>query len=318
VKSILLGDIGGTTARFALLNGDTLGPIEHIRVADHASVKDAIARFLGSDPGRPNPTAAILAIAGPIEAQQCTITNSHWIVDGDALRAEFGLAALKLVNDFEATAWALPSLESDDVSFLGGGQAIAGEPMVVIGPGTGLGMAAFVFDDGRAAVIATEGGHATLPSTSRREDEIISQLRERFGHVSAERVLSGPGLENLYQAVAIIEHAVVPARTAAEITQQALNGSCKICCAAMDVFCATLGTVAGNLALMFRARGGVYMAGGIAPRLIGYLAQSDFRERFVSKGRFRTYLEAVPTSVIIHEDPAFLGLRSLSRRLANR
>jgi glucokinase len=318
VKSILLGDIGGTTARFALLNGDVLGPVAHMRVAEHASVKDAIALFLGNGANRPSPTAAILAVAGPIEAQRCAITNSHWTVDANALRAEFALTALKLVNDFEAVAWALPCLGSGDVRPLGGGRAVAGEPMVVIGPGTGLGMAAFIFSQDGAAVVATEGGHATLPGTSRREDEIIGLLRERFGHVSAERVLSGPGLENLYQAVAAIEHAAVPARTAAQIAQHALDGNCKICRATMDAFWATLGTVAGNLALTFRARGGVYIAGGIAPRLVDYLARSEFRGRFVSKGRFRTYLESVPTSVIVHEDPAFLGLQSLSRRLVMR
>ena len=186
--------------------------------------------------------------------------------------------------------------------------------MAVLGPGTGLGMAGIVHRGDRMTIIPTEGGHTTLPGTTPREDAVISHLRTRFGHASAERALSGPGLENLHAAIAAIDGVFVPDRTAAEITQLALDHACPVSVGAVDMFCAMLGTVAGNLALMLRARGGVYISGGIAPRLIGHLAQSDFHARFVAKGRFRTYLKSIPTAVIVNPDAAFLGLRSLAGR----
>ena len=140
----------------------------------------------------------------------------------------------------------------------------------------------------RQIVIASEGGHATLAATSRREDAILDQLRQRFGHVSAERVLSGPGLENLYRAIAAVDEIDVPLRNASEITQAALQGACLTSRAALDMFCAMLGGFAGNVALTYGARGGVYIAGGIAPRILDYLIDSEFRRRFEQKGRFCT------------------------------
>jgi len=251
-------------------------------------------------------------VAGPVEGGRCLITNSHWVTDAGELGAAFGFKSTKLINDFEAIAWALPHLRAHDVKPIAGRQAIPEEPMVVIGPGTGLGMAGLLRRGGDMTVIATEGGHATLPSATPREDAVIAHMRGRFGHVSAERALSGPGLENLYAAIATIDEAAVASRSAAEITRLALDRSCATCRSAVDMFCAMLGTVAGNLALMFRARGGVYLAGGIAPRLADYLAQSEFRARFEAKGRFRDYVGSVPTSIIVNPDAAFLGLKSLA------
>jgi glucokinase len=173
-----------------------------------------------------------------------------------------------------------------------------------------LGVAGLVGDGARRIVIASEGGHATLPATSRREDVILDQLRHRFGHVSAERVLSGPGLENLYGAIAAVDEIDVPLRSASEITRAALQGACSASRAALDMFCAMLGGFAGNVALTYGARGGVYIAGGIAPRILDYLINSEFRRRFEQKGRFCTYLEAIPSQVIIHPAATFLGLMS--------
>ena len=313
-EAILLGDIGGTTARFALFTDRKLGSISHVAVVDHASAIDAIADFLADSRHDIKVTAAIMGIACPAEGERCPITNSHWVIDTRELRTTFGFDAVTLMNDFEAIAWSLPYLAAGDLSPIPGGQAVRGAPMVVIGPGTGLGMAAFVPRADSAIAIATEGGHATLASSTSREDAIIEQVRRRFGHVSAERALSGGGLENLYAAIAMIDGAGVAARTAAEITRHALDGTCATSRAALDMFCAMLGTVAGNLALTFRARGGVYIAGGIVLRLGNYLAQSEFRARFESKGRFSRYLAAIPTSVIMHPDAAFLGLQALATR----
>ena len=309
---VLLGDIGGTTARFALVVGGKLGPIGHFPVRDFPTVTDALAQFLGPQP--PRLSTALLGVAGPVDGGRCVVTNSHWIVDGHELRRTFDIKHLRLINDFEAIAWSLPHLTNEDVRVIGTGAALAQEPMVVIGPGTGLGVAAFISREGGPIVVATEGGHNTLPGASEREDAVIRRLRARFGHVSAERALSGPGLENLYCAIAALENAAVRELDAAEITERALKGTCRTSQTAADMFCAMLGGVAGNLALMFRARGGVYIAGGIAPRLVDYLVRSEFRARFTAKGRFRDYLKAVPTSVIVHEDAAFLGLHALAMR----
>jgi glucokinase len=226
-----------------------------------------------------------------------------------------GISAVRVINDFEATAWSLAALEPDHVAPVGAGRAIAGAPMVVLGPGSGLGLACHVPRAEAPVVIATEGGHVTLPASTPREDAVVEWLRGRFGHVSAERALSGPGLENLYRAIAAVEGAGVPARDATEITQAGVAGTCPVSRAALDMFCAMLGTFAGNAALSLGARGGVFIAGGIAPRIVDYLLKSELRARFDDKGRLRPYMEAIPLNVIVHPDYAFIGLKALVERL---
>ncbi|HLK81062.1 MAG TPA: glucokinase [Xanthobacteraceae bacterium] len=312
-EQTLLGDIGGTTARFAVLTGDTLGPIDHLPVSHYRSMIDAVEGYLGSGADRSRIGAAVLGVAGPVEGGRCVLVNSQWVIDAAELRAAAGFKSISVINDFEAIAYALPHLSGRDVKPVAPGRPLPGESMAVLGPGTGLGMAGVVRREGRTTVIPTEGGHTTLPGTTAREDAVIAWLREKFGHVSAERALSGPGLENLHAAIAAIDGIVVSSRTAAEITRQALDRSCPVSVAAVDMFCGMLGTVAGDLALMFRARGGVYIAGGIAPRIVDLLARSEFHARFVAKGRFQQYLEGVPIAVIVNPDAAFLGLKSLAR-----
>jgi glucokinase len=283
-------------------------------VADYAGIEKAIAAFLARNATQSAIAGAVLGVAGPIEHERSLIINSGWTIDAAALRAQFGFAHARLLNDFEAVAYALPHLAAADVRRIGGGQAIVGAPMVVLGPGTGLGVAALISHAGSTVAIATEGGHADLPGTSAHEDAVIAHLRERFGHVSAERALSGPGLENLYQAIASLDGVNVDAHTAAQIARAGLDGSSPVCRAALDMFCAMLGTVAGNLALTYGAHGGVFIAGGIAPRMVDFLERSAFRARFAAKGRFRRYLEAIPTSIIVSPDAGFLGLKAIAER----
>jgi glucokinase len=311
----LLADIGGTNARFALLADGALGPIEHVSVADHPDVGSAIARFLSRHAGGGAIAAATIGVAGPVENNRCQVLNSHWTVAGDELAAAFGFATVRVLNDFEALAWSLPLLTGDDLRAVGGGRALAGAPIAVIGPGTGLGAACFVPGD-HPMVIAAEAGHATLPGTSPREDAMIDWLRRRFGHASAERALSGGGLQNLYEAIAAVDGVSVPPRDAAAICAAAREASCAVSEAALAMFCAMLGTVAGNLALTFRARGGVHIAGGIVPRFADALARSEFRARFEAKGRYRAYLEAIPTSIIMRPDTAFIGLQAFTESTA--
>ena len=200
------------------------------------------------------------------------------------LRAAFGFASIRLCNDFEATAWALPHLTPEDLYPLGNGRPVRGAPVAVLGPGTGLGVACFIPGSQGSLVITSEGGHATMSPVSRREDAIIDCLRRRFGHVSAERVSSGAGLENLYRAVIELDRVEAPERDAAGITRAALEGRCPTATAAVELFCAMLGTIAGNAALMFGARGGVYIAGGIPPRITDFMARSEFRDDSRQKG----------------------------------
>jgi glucokinase len=314
---ILLGDIGGTTARFAVLTGDSLGPVDHLPVSQHRSMAHAVESYLASQSERDRVGAAVLGVAGPIESGRSFLVNSQWTIDAAELQAAFGFKPIHLINDFEAIAYALPSLGERDVKLIGG-KPLPGESMAAIGPGTGLGMAGVISHDGRMTVVPSEGGHATLPGMTPREDAVIAHMRGRFDHVSAERALSGRGLENLYEAIAAIDGVTVAHKTAAEITQSALDRSCAISMAAVDMFCAMLGTVAGNLALMFRTRGGIYIAGGIVPRIVDLLAQSEFRTRFVAKGRLRSFLEDMPIAVIVNPDPAFLGLKAIASELPKR
>jgi glucokinase len=309
---VLLGDIGATNARLALLSNGVLGQISWFSVSEFSRFSDVISAFL-SNHCRPSlVTNAFLAVAGPVEDDRCVLTNCSWTIDRSELCSAFGFRDVRVLNDFEATAFSLPHLSATDVCQIGGGRTVSGAPIAVLGPGTGLGVACYVPGSQSGIVIASEGGHATVSVASRREDAIIDYLRLQFDHVSAERVLSGPGLENLYRAVVALDGIDAPARNAAEITQAALNETCPTAKMALDLFCAMLGTVAGNTALMFGARGGVYIAGGIVPRITEYVARTKFRERFESKGRFRRYLEGVPTNVIVHPAATFIGLKSIA------
>jgi glucokinase len=217
----------------------------------------------------------------------------------------------RIINDFQAVALSLPALKPHDLVAIGRGKIAEGAPKAVLGPGTGLGVACLARSSADPIIITSEGGHATLTGTCDREDRIIQYLRGKFGHVSAERAISGGGLENLYEAIATVDGLLVDPQSAVEITRRALARDCEIAYEALSTFCAFLGSFAGNLALTFGAKGGVYIAGGISPRILNFLAGSEFRSRFESKGRFRSYLEATPSYVIIHPAAAFLGLQSL-------
>ncbi|MGA9007726.1 MAG: glucokinase [Xanthobacteraceae bacterium] len=307
-KHVLLGDIGATNARFALASKDVLGQIRTFEVAKYPQFEDALTIFL-DEVGLPVTDAAI-AVAGPVVQQHAKLTNQAWTIDAGELKTSFGLAA-RIINDFRAVALSLPLLKSGDLVAIGGGKVEEGGPKAVLGPGTGLGVACLANSSADPVVVTSEGGHATLAGTCDREDRIIQYLREKFGHASAERAISGSGLENLYQAIAAIDGLTVGTQSAAEITNEALAGNCKIAHEALRTFCAFLGSFAGSLALTFGAKGGVYIAGGISPRILKFLRESEFRSRFEAKGRFRSYLEAIPSYVIVHPAAAFLGLQSL-------
>jgi glucokinase len=311
-RKVLLADIGGTNARFAILADGTVDRVAHMAVRDYDSFREALSAYLGGVPEASAIRTAILAASGVVQNGCCALTNNSWVIDAAELRAARGFSTVRLINDFEAVAWSLPVLARDKLLQLGGRQPVAGAPLAALGPGTGLGMAVNIPHATGYLVLSSEGGHATLAGCSSREDAVIAYLRQRFGHVSAERVLSGHGLENLHEALAALDNLMLPRRSAAEITQAGIEGSCPTSRAAIDMFCAMLGTVAGSLALTLGAKGGIFVAGGIVRHMPEYFVSSPFRARFEQKGRFRKYLEPIPAYLILDEDAAFVGLRALA------
>lgn len=309
-KHVLLGDIGATNARFAVLADSAVGPVKSLDVARFAQFGDAVTAFLHDHCQDIDVERAIFAVAGPIQDQRCTLTNCSWVVDVRELRETLKLDA-RIINDFEAVAYSLPSLAGADLVSIGGGKAEVAAAKAVLGPGSGLGVACLIPGVGKSFVVPSEGGHATLAGTDDREDAIIKRLRGRFGHVSAERLVSGEGLENIHRAIVERDGLALAPRSAPEITKSALAGDDPAAGETLSMFCAFLGSFAGNVALTFGARGGVYIAGGISPRIVDFLSRSEFRHRFEGKGRLRPYLEAIPTSIIVHPAAAFHGLKAL-------
>lgn len=310
-RTTLLADIGGTNARFALLIDGTLCAKAHMSVKDYATFQQALAAYLGIPAKAGGPDHAILAASGVVQNGRCALTNNSWVIDAEELRRTYGLSTVRLINDFEAVAWALPRLGPNSLLQLGGQQRLPGAPLAAIGPGTGLGMAISIPHAGGHIVLSSEGGHSTIASGSLREDAVIEHLRQRFGHVSAERVLSGAGLENLHDAVATIDRAALPKRRATDITRAAADGTCTTSRSAVDMFCGMLGSVAGNLALALNARGGIFIGGGILRHMPDYLAASQFRRRFEEKGRLQKFLQSIPAYLILDDEAAFIGLRHL-------
>lgn len=308
----LIADIGATNARFALVEGAKIDRIEVLPCESYPTLADAARTYLQKTGGRPDTGA--FAIATPMDGTDTvTMTNHAWSFSIAETCKGIGLKSLRVINDFAALAHAVPYLTEGDRYQLGGGKARENMPIAIIGPGTGLGVAGVVFADGKPVTVTTEGGHVTMPATSAREFALFEWLlRTKYHHVSAERVISGKGLVNLYNAVCGVDGLSLPERTPAEITQAALDGSCKACSETLELFCHFLGVVAGNLALTYGAAGGVYIAGGIVPRLGDYFKNSRFRESFLAKGRFKDYLERIPAFVVTHPYPGLEGLKNIA------
>jgi glucokinase len=310
----LVGDIGATNARFALVRPDgSFGYTRAILCNDFATIGDAIAAFLAEAP-EARPSHSVLAVAASPQGDEVKLTNHAWSFSTEALRTSLGLTELRIVNDFHADALAIPHLAADELVKIGGGKAVAGTPIGILGPGSGLGVSALVSTDEGAVAVPGEGGHVTMAPADAREGAVLEILRGRFGHVSAERVLSGPGLVNLYGALRQLADAHAGPLTPEQISDPAVRANDRFAREATEMFCAMLGTVAGNLALTLGARGGIYVAGGIVPKLGATFAQSAFRERFEAKGRFRDYLAGIPTYVVVRPFAALLGAATLLRR----
>ncbi|MBN1237861.1 MAG: glucokinase [Gammaproteobacteria bacterium] len=307
----LIADIGATNGRFALVDdkGRILA-VERFKLADFASVDDVLRTYLAERRASDQPKRAVLAVAAPIVGDEVSMVNRGWRFSQSELARTFGLAGLQVVNDFAAIAWALPHLTPEHVKQIGGGSPVRGTPIAALGPGSGLGVSSVVPCADGWAVAQGEGGHVTLPAMNDREAEVIDMIRDELGHCSAERILSGPGLVRLYQALARLAGRGTPTVSPYDVTALAEQGE-PLARKTREMFFAMLGTVAGDLALTLGARGGIYIAGGIVPNLVGALSGSGFRGRFEDKGRYRWYMESIPTYVITEPLPAFIGLRRL-------
>lgn len=306
----LLADVGGTNARMAWQDGPG-APIEHIEilpVAQHASLQAAIGVYL-KQLGR-RPASAAIAMANPVTGDHVQMTNHDWSFSQAALRETLGLSTLRVLNDFTALALALPQLPANELRQVGGGAAVPGAAIGLLGAGTGLGVSGLLPDGaGGWTPIAGEGGHVTLPASTARERVVMDALIVRHGHASAERVASGTGLLETFQILCEAD-GIDPLHidSAAEVTQAALQGQHAQALETLHIFCDVLGAVAGNLALTLGARGGVYIGGGVVPRLGTWFDTSPFRERFEAKGRFGPYLGEIPVWVITSpQSPALLG-----------
>ena len=308
----LLGDVGGTNARFGWQANAHSG-IEHVFVlpcAAHETLEAAIRTYLELK-SLPMPRTGALGIANPITGDVIRMTNHHWSFSISEMQRSLGLQQLNVINDFTALALALPSIAKDNLVQVGGTVAEAYAPKALIGAGTGLGVSGLMPTDANDhwVAIAGEGGHVTLAAQTENEYRVIELIRHRYGHVSAERVLSGQGLVDLYLALRQLQkQQPVDVAGAAEITAWALQNKDPLALQSIDMFAGFLGSVTGDLALTLGARGGVYLGGGIVPRWLGWFETSQFRERFEAKGRFNAYLKDIPVWVInAAESPALLG-----------
>lgn len=306
-KYALVGDVGGTNARLALCDVDT-GAISHAETfstSDYDSLEAVIRFYL--DEQKQDITDGCIAIACPITDDWVEMTNHDWAFSTSKMKANLGFEHLEIINDFTAVSMAIPMLSDDDVLQFGGASAVKDKPVAVYGAGTGLGVAHLVHVDKRWVSLPGEGGHVDFAANSEEEDLILEILRAELGHVSAERVLSGAGLVNLYRAIVKADDRVPENLKPKDVSQRALEDSCTDCRRALAMFCVCMGRFGGNLALNLGTFGGVYIAGGIVPRFLEFFKASGFRAAFEDKGRFKDYVQSIPVFLITHDKPGLLG-----------
>ena len=303
----LVADIGGTNARFAIANLETLSlsDIRTFPTAEHATLADAIRAYLKDAPE--TVAHAGLAVAAPLREDTVKFTNAAWTFKQSTLAKEAGLEAAYVFNDFEAQAYALPVLSADELHSLHGGKAVENAPKVVLGPGTGLGVAGLVRSPSGWVPVPGEGGHQTFPAENERELALLERMRVGLERLSVERVLSGPGLADLYRAIAASYGFSDAGLSPAKVEQLAIGGEDEMAVEALNFFVQWLGRFAGDMALVFGARGGVYLGGGIAPKMLSRLERDDFRQAFERKGRMSPYVEAIPIHVVVSDYPGLKG-----------
>ena len=310
---VLIGDVGGTNARFALIAEPDAPPqvLPLVGTADFPDFETAIEEWVAAHASL-RPRAAVIDIAGPITGDAVKITNADWVIRPAETIRRTGLEDVVLFNDFEALALALPVLAADDLVFLGGDPEGAPGARVVLGPGTGLGVGALLQTGGTWVPVPGEGGHVSLGPAEPDELALWSRIEPEHGRIEAETLLCGRGLVQLYRAVADADGAAQRYTSPADVTDAALAGSDPTAVRTMSLFCRLLGRFAGDMALIFMARGGVYLGGGIPPRILPFLAKGEFRRAFEAKAPHERVMAAMPTWVITRENPALAGLAAFA------
>ncbi len=308
----LIADIGGTYARFALETAQgRFSAQSSLRCADHADFHAAVRAYLDTLPAGILVEHAVVAMANPVEGDRVRMTNYHWEFSIEQMRQRLKLDTLLVVNDFTALAMSLPRLDAQGMRQVGGGAPVAKSVIGLLGSGSGLGVSGLIPAGDGWVSLGSEGGHASLAPRDEREIVVLRHAWQQFDHVSFERLLSGPGLTLMHQALAADAGLATEPLAAPEITRRALAGSDRLCLGTIEVFCAMLGTAAANLAVTLGALGGIYIGGGIVPRLGPHFDRSPFRRRFEDKGRFSRYLAAIPTYVITAEHATFIGASAI-------
>lgn len=308
MKVALVGDIGGTNARFALWRDDALHDVQVFATADYSSPEQAIGVYLQARGiARGELDAVCLAVAGPVSGDEFRFTNSHWRINRSTFCAALQIEHLLLINDFSAMALGMTRLRPEERVSVCAGEADLSRPALIIGPGTGLGVASLLrLEEGRWLAMPGEGGHVDLPVNDARESAIRQAIAEHTGHVSAETVLSGGGLLRLYHAICTLDGHAPTFTTPAEITEAALSGD-PVALAVIEQFCRFLGRVAGNDVLTLGGRGGVYIVGGVVPRFSRLFLRSGFAASFADKGCMSGYLKDIPVWLVTAEFSGLLG-----------
>lgn len=328
METLLAGDIGGTHTRLALYDPAHLREpllLRRYGSGDYESLQSILQTFLAEpDVQERAPGRAAFGVAGPVEHKIVKLTNLPWVIDPDQLADRTGIPKVKFINDFAANCLAVTQLAAEDLHRIGGGQGVTGGPIAVLGAGTGLGEGFLVHSGTEYVVVSSEGGHADFAPRNALEIRLLTHLTQKFGRVSYERVVSGHGLVNLYEffrdSEAMPESPTVREQMrredpAAVVSRNALEHTDSLCERALDLFCTCYGAEAGNLALKVLATGGVYLAGGIAGKIIPKLEEGGFRHGFEHKGRFTAFLEHVPVYVIVHAQPGLMGAAIAASRL---
>jgi glucokinase len=315
----LLADVGGTNARFTL----EVAPQKFVatlvlKCADYPTISDAIRAYLmhplALEAGASGVRKAGIAIANPVVGDIVKMTNHDWSFSIQSVQNEFNFAPLLVVNDFKALAMALPHLDQTQKFQVGEGQPQRNAAIGLVGAGTGLGVSGLIPTHDGWVALDSEGGHTTFSPRDLRELEILKFAMQRFSHVSSERLMCGSGIQLIYEALAASdgsELSIDDLPDTPEITRRALANECPLCVETLNTFCEMLGSMASNLAVTLGAQGGVYIGGGIVPRLGQFFTDSNFRQRFVQKGRFNNYLNQIPTYVITEPYPAFIGISAM-------
>ncbi len=307
----LIADIGGTNVRFALVPAGSKRPQQekNLVCSDFPGLEQAARHYLAAE-GLSTVSEAAVDVATAITGDVVKLTNSPWVFSIEQTRRALSVTRLLVINDFTALALSLPLLQPNELRPVGGGSVLKGAPIALIGAGTGLGVSALIPCGEHWVPIQGEGGHTAFSPMDEREDGVLKVLRGGYGHVSTERLASGPGLVAIYKALCALDQTPVKTLKPEQVTDAGLNASDPKCAEALRIFCAVLGTAAANLVVTLGARGGVYIGGGIVPRLGDYFLHSPFRARFEQKGRFSDYVAKVPVWIILAENPALRGLAS--------